>query len=59
MGDEIPEPGTKEAITQGCTCEDIPTKDGSKLFWLSKDCSLHWHEKDIGEQEIPLDIKSL
>jgi hypothetical protein len=48
-----PNPGSKEAIKQGCTCPvmdnnngnglPIPDKDGTirTAFWMSGDCPLH------------------
>jgi len=48
-----PNPGSKEAIKQGCTCPvmdnnngkglPIPDKDGTiqTAFWMSVDCPIH------------------
>jgi len=51
MPDKVkPNPGSAEAVEQGCTCpvidncygEGIPMgKDGSPLFWHSENCPLH------------------
>lgn len=48
----IPNPGTKKAIEQGCTCPVMDNnygagigqdKNGETLFWYSQDCPLHGH----------------
>lgn len=44
----MPNPGSDEAIKQGCTCpvldnahgKGIPTKDGP-MFWIAASCPLH------------------
>lgn len=46
---DVPNPGTKEAIDQGCTCpvEDnhhgkgVDGGDGERHFWYNADCPLH------------------
>ena len=50
MGSDLPNPGSKEAIEQGCKCPvidnnrgaGIPDADGKvNFFWYSSDCELH------------------
>ncbi len=48
----IPNPGSKEAIDQGCKCpvidnhygKGIPTGDENQ-FWISEECQLHNMDK--------------
>lgn len=50
----VPNPGSREAIEQGCTCPVLDNahgggayggaakdRDGKLLFWTSQDCPLH------------------
>jgi hypothetical protein len=46
----IPNPGSKEALEQGCTCPVLDNEygegayideDGKPQFWMSADCPLH------------------
>lgn len=49
-----PNPGSDEAIDQGCTCPVLDNgrgrgcghkgDDGEPLFWINSDCSLHARE---------------
>ena len=49
-----PQPGSSEAINQGCTCPVMdnnngkgigPMKDGTMMFWRSGGCTLHGTRK--------------
>lgn len=47
---EIPNPGSNEAIEMGCRCPvmdnrrglGIPGPDGQRLFWFAESCRLHF-----------------
>ena len=50
MSNEMPNPGSTEAIEQGCKCPVLDNnhgtglpygKDGELTFWYSSDCPLH------------------
>ena len=50
MSNEMPNPGSKAAIAQGCTCPVMDNNRGSgvpnghgnpPVFWYSSDCRLH------------------
>lgn len=40
---KLPNPGTKEAIKQGCTCPVMDNEDrkGTNLFVVSTNCPVH------------------
>lgn len=45
---EIPSPGSKEAIAQGCCCPVLDNAHGKGImwngkpaFWITEDCPLH------------------
>lgn len=52
--DEVPNPGSSEAIEQGCTCAVLDNHHGQGFpmtqddgvvrasFWISQGCPLHW-----------------
>jgi hypothetical protein len=41
----VPNPGSDEAIKQGCTCPVLDNNHGkglgNGLFWMNKDCPMH------------------
>lgn len=56
MSDTKPNPGSDEAIAQGCTCPVLDNghgrgsgytgEHGEPIFWQSALCPLHGEEKD-------------
>ena len=54
---EIPAPGTQDAIDRGCKCPVMDNahgrgayiKDGKWIYWYSTDCELHRNN----ETEVP------
>ena len=44
---DIPNPGSDEAIEQGCTCPVMDNNHGEGMgegrFWIASDCKLHGH----------------
>jgi hypothetical protein len=40
-----PEPGSKEAIDQGCICPVNDNQMNNGTYWLNKDCPLHGFEQ--------------
>ena len=52
----IPNPGSDEALAQGCTCPVITNGYGKglyngKLFWMRIDCPLHGQGENKGEKK--------
>lgn len=53
--DDLPNPGTKEALDLGCTCpvidnhygHGVPTLHGEPSFWYTEGCPVH----SEGEEE--------
>jgi len=48
----IPNPGSKEALDQGCTCPVLDNcfgagvcedENGKTLFWFNQECPIHGH----------------
>jgi hypothetical protein len=59
MSETKPNPGSDEAIKQGCTCAvldnghgkgayggDLKMPTGEPLFWISEDCPIHGAGED-------------
>ena len=54
---EVSNPGSDEAVDQGCTCAVLdnrhglgafdfgPRPDGKPVFWITQDCPLHDKER--------------
>lgn len=46
---KVPNPGSQEAMDQGCTCPvldnnygaGMPNRDNNTMFWYNSDCPLH------------------
>jgi hypothetical protein len=56
MSNEMPNPGSKAAIAQGCTCPvmdnnrgaGVPNGHGNPpVFWYSSDCTVHTKGFDL------------
>lgn len=52
--DDVPDPGSNEAIEQGCTCPTLENEHGQgvkgngELFYKSEACPLHGRETIAG-----------
>lgn len=52
----IPNPGSKEAVEQGCTCAVLDNCRGqdwfgkSHGFYITEGCPLHWTKKYLGDE---------
>lgn len=57
MPEQIPPPGSKEAIALGCLCPELDNgrgkgsghidSEGNPMFWISFDCPVHMKEECI------------
>jgi hypothetical protein len=66
MSDTKPNPGSPEAVEQGCQCPvmdnhqgaGIPTGGEDKMFWIAHDCPIHGAKRSIplfgAKRSIPL-----
>lgn len=60
MTQKVPNPGSKDAISQGCTCPVLDNRhgrgtgsfepDGSPEFWFNLECPLHGVKKPAVEE---------
>ena len=51
MTDKLPNPGSNEALEQGCLCPVLDNCHGegvSGSFWINADCPIHGQ---VGEEE--------
>ena len=62
---DLPKPGSKEAIEQGCTCPVLDNAHGKGIggmgeqfgWWINEDCPIHNTKKTFEEKIKELNVK--